>query len=99
MATYEELRSLISDGEGDDLKKRIEVAIAVKAQELIDLPTPSTNQLAWASEALISPASKADQIMHYVLAANRAAAVSQIAGATDSAIQSNVDSAVDKLVA
>lgn len=99
MASYAELRALAASADGDELRKRIEVAIAVKAQELIDLASPTANQLTWAAEALDNPGAKADQIMNYVLAANKSATTAQITGAADTAIQTNVDAAVDKLVA
>ena len=96
MATYQELFDLRSD---DALRNRISVAVAVKAQELIDGGSPTQAQLDWASSAIQSPISKAGELLNYVLAANKAASVAQIQAATDTAIQTNVSAAVDKLVA
>lgn len=97
MATYSELRAIIGSSAGDDLKKKIEVAIAIKAQTLID-GTPTAGQKAWAQEALDSPASKVQGIMNYMIAANNSATVAQITGATDATVQSNCNAAVDALV-
>ena len=79
------------------MRAKIEVAITIKAQILID-GTPTVGQLAWATEAVQSPSSKAPPILHYMIAANNAAALSAITGATDAVIQTNANAAVDALV-
>jgi len=96
MATYAELRELQADS---SLRNRVAVAVAVKAQGLIDGATPTTAQITWASGALNDPQGKAIAILNYVLAANKGLSVAAIQGASDSAIQTNVDSAVDALIA
>ena len=53
------------------------------------------NRLIWAREASVSPAPMAQVFMGLVLAANRSATVANIIGATDLAIQTNVDDTVD----
>ena len=95
MATYAELYELRSDS---SLRNRVAMAVAVKAQALIDGNSPTAAQIAWASAAISNPTSKADMLMNYVLAANKDASVGQISSASDAAIQSNVDAAVDALV-
>lgn len=97
MATYDELRNIISTASGDPLKNRIFVAVMIKAQALVD-GTPTANQLAWATEALADPLSKLEQVLHYMIANNSGAAVSAITDAADTTIQTNADSAVDALV-
>jgi len=96
MATYLELFGLVSN---DMLRNKIAVACVIKAQTLLDLPTPTTAQVAWAAEAMNNPLSKAGSILYYVLAANEAATTSQITSATDASIQANVNTAVDALIA
>ena len=96
MATYAELFELRNDS---SLRNRVAVAVIKKAQDLIDLTTPTADQITWANDAIDNPASKAGPILNYVLAANSSATVSQIQGASDTAIQANVDSAVDALIA
>lgn len=96
MATYSELFSIQGDG---NLKNKIQIAVTVKAQSLIDLASPTANQIAWAANALKDPVGTMTKIMPYVLAANKSATQSQILSATDSAVQANVDSAADKLIA
>lgn len=95
MATYAELYNLRSD---TALRNKVRVAVAKKAQALVDLATPTQGQLAWASQALTNPDAVADQIFNYVLVVNSAATAAQIQAATDAAIQTNVNAAVDKLV-
>lgn len=96
MATYQELFELRADS---PLRNRVTVAVVVKAQVLIDGATPTAAEIVWADEALKSPVSKASQILNYVLAVNKSATIGNILGAADTAIQSNVDSAVDALIA
>lgn len=96
MATYAELYDLRSDSA---LRNKVAVAVAVKAQALLDLASPTAGQVAWAKAAIDAPIAKADSLLNYVLAKNKAASTSQILAATDAAIQSNVDAAVDKIIA
>ena len=95
MATYAELYDLRSD---DELKNKIVVAVAVKAQTILELASPTTAQVTWASEAIDGPIQKATSLMNYVLAANKALTVAQIQAAADTAVQTNVDAAVDKII-
>jgi hypothetical protein len=96
MATYAELFELRADS---PLRNRVTVAVVVKAQGLIDGASPTAAEITWSEEALRSPVSRATEILNYVLAANKAATVANITGATDAAIQSNVDAAADALIA
>ena len=96
MATYLDLFGLGSDS---DLQDKIVVAVIKKAQTLLDVGTPTTDQVTWASGAIDNPSGKAKSLLQYVLAANSGMTVAQIQGASDAAIQSNVDSAVDALIA
>lgn len=96
MATYQEIFDLKSN---NSLRNKIAVAVVIKAGVLIDKTPPSANDIAWANNAIHDPLAMAEKIMNYVLAANKSATVAQINAATDSAIQTNVDAAVDKLVA
>lgn len=95
MATYQELYDL---GSNSALRNKIAVAVAIKAQTILDEASPTVAEVEWAKEALNAPLREADILMHYVLAANRAATTGQIVGATDSAIQTNVNAAVDKII-
>ena len=96
MATYLGLFGLRSDS---DLHDRTTVAVAIKAQSLIDATTPTAAQIAWANAALEAPVAKANAILNYVLAANSSATVAAIQGASDASLQANVDAAVDALIA
>lgn len=96
MATYAELFDLRSNS---GLRNKVAVAVAKKAQAIFDLATPTAKQVTWAGEAIENPVSKADALLNYVLAKNSASTVAQISAASDAAIQTNVDAAVDKIVA
>ena len=98
MATLEELAGLPGSEGWDDLRHKVTVAAAIKAVAIAELVTPTAGQLAWARELLENPQAQADQIIHYVVAANESAAVAAILAADDATIQANVDAAVDKLL-
>mgnify|MGYP007073271500 FL=1 len=95
MADYDELYGIIQDS---TLRNKVAVAVAIKAQVYIDGGTPTSDELTWASRAIKNTRSVAAEIMPYVIAANKDSSVAQITGATDAAIQTNVDAAVDALV-
>lgn len=96
MATYLELKVLIQDVA---LRDKVEIAVDVKAAEILDNGASTTEQVAWAPEAIMNPSLKAVEIINYVLAVNKGLSVAAIPGASDAAIKSNVDTAVDALIA
>lgn len=97
MATYDELAGLRADPRWGDFTHRVEIAVAIKAQAIADLATPTLEQKTWARDALTDPRVPAEPARNYVVAANASATVDQIFAATDATIQTNVDAAVDDL--
>ena len=98
MATYTELATIADDAGFGSLQSKVRVAVIVKATSLIDAATPTAAEIEWSKTALANPNSVADDVTRYIIAANKGASVAQIVGATDTAVQNNVDSAVDKFV-
>lgn len=94
MATYSEIRDLFFD---DALKNKIDTAVIIAANDLL-VGTPTTAQQQWAAHAFSATRTETDKALKAVLAANKASSVAQIQGASDAAIQTNVDSVVDTLV-
>lgn len=95
MATYNELRQLFSHG---DLHNRVEVACVIAAEAIrneSDQTANHANRLKWAQTAFENPRGVADKILMSLLAANKAAAVGSITGASDATVQSAVDAAVN----
>jgi hypothetical protein len=95
MATYQDLHALANDS---DLQEKIEVAVVVAADAIRTDGSPPTNQaarLVWAQGAMSNPRAVAKSMMWAVLATNKSATVGNIQGATDAAIQTQVDAAVD----
>ena len=95
MASYPELKSLFSNS---DLQDRAEVACIIAAQTIKEedgATANHANRLVWAKEAFSSPKAMASKMLMAILAANEGLSVSAITGATDSALQSNVDAVVD----
>lgn len=96
MASYEELHGLFEGSSA--LKNKIKVAIIVAAEAIRNEDGGTANhanRLLWAAGAFESPGSVADKMLMAVLAANKAADVGAIAGASDITIQANVDAVVD----
>lgn len=95
MATYKELYDLRTNS---DLQDKVATAVAVAADTIQNEDGATlnhANRIIWAGEAMSDPGSKRDGMLAAVLAANKASDPSQITGASDSAIQANVDAAVD----
>ena len=97
MATYTELAAINFDPGWGALLNKIMVAVMVKAATIIDSASPSADALAWAKATLTGPKAAANNIAFYVIASNKAASISTILAASDSAVQSNVDDAVDAM--
>lgn len=95
MATYEELYNLRTDSA---LKNRVTTAciIAAEAVMLEDGGTANhANRLLWARAVFANPENEAERMFMAILAANSGLTKAAIQGATDSAIQTNVDDHID----
>ena len=95
MATYAELFTLRSNS---DLKNKITVACIIAAESIRN-EAPATanhdNRLLWAKAVFANPEVEADRMLWAVFAQNASATVAQITGATDAAIQTAVNNAVN----
>jgi hypothetical protein len=98
MATYLEFANYVGTENYQILLSKVRVAIAIKAKSIADLPTPTPAQVGFAKLALQSPGEVSGQIINYVIAANSDASIAQINAASDGAIQTNVNAAVDDLL-
>jgi len=92
VATYEELFALCSD---TALKNRVRVACVVAAESIRQEDPGTVERRAWATGVFGNPGQEADRMFWTVLAANKDLPAATIQGASDAAIQSNVDAAVD----
>lgn len=97
MATYFELATLTEEADWDAFLQKVLVATAIKATAIINAAAPSPEALAWARDAIGRPRAAGEDLVWYVVASNETASVAQILAATDSAIQTNIDAAVDAL--
>lgn len=98
MATYFELHDLMSSSTVGDLRRRLRVAIVIKANAVAEAASPPAAAKEWARNALRDPQQFEDMVLRYVLADNAAATVSQITGASDAQVQTAVNAAVDSLL-
>ncbi len=94
MASYTDLANLFSD---DTLKNRVDVAVVVAASALL-AGTPTADEQSWAAAVFSRPRTEGQKAYMAVLAANKSASVTAIQGASDAALQANVDSVVAALV-
>ncbi len=104
MATYIELRNLMNNSE---LRNKVVTAVIIAADRVMrgdDInsgepfsqgPGDHDLRVTWAKTAFKDPDGEAKKFLMSVLASNSNASVSAIENATDIAIQSNVDEAVD----
>lgn len=95
MATYTELYELRQQA---SLLNKIAVACMVSAYSIASEDVATTlhdQRVKWAVDVFNSPEAWAQKMLRLVLIANAAATVSQINGATDQAIQTQVDDAVN----
>jgi len=95
MATYAEL---LTASENDVLRQKIRVAVIVAAEtvrtEASNVPN-NANRLIWAKATFRNPDEAAKNILWPVIAQNRAASLAAITGASDAAVQTAVDAAVN----
>jgi len=87
MATYQELKTLVTDSA---LQDKVEAAVTITAHDLA-VGTPTADDQAWVAKALNDTRGEAKKALKFVLAASKDNTVAQIQGATDAAIQTNVD--------
>lgn len=95
MATYTEIKSLFNE---PVLRDKVEVAciIASKAiKDESDQTNNHANRLKWARKAFSNPTSAAEAMVKVLLAENSSLTVAQIQGASDSAIQTAVNNAIN----
>jgi len=98
MATYQELHALRGAATTEPLKQKIAVAIAIKANAITKLGSPTAAQKAWAVSALADPGKDIATVLNYILAEYSAQATGAITGASDANVQTAVNAAVDTLL-
>jgi hypothetical protein len=95
MATYAELLQAADDA---TLQNKIKVACFVAAETVRTESAGVANhveRLKWAQKVFFDPGTEANRMIWAVLAQNRAFTLAQITGASDSAVQTAVDAAVN----
>ena len=111
MASYLEIVAIYthSVSGAQDLENEIGVACQIAAELIIsggDTSAPfdqtagaHDQRILWVLQLLANPKSITRQMFYVVVAANNSATQANILGATDSAIQSNVNASIDALAA
>lgn len=105
MATYEELSALAMDmvdqRYNHPVYAKVAVAMAIAAEN-IRLEPPATpnhaERLAWAKAMLRTPAHMADSLMWVLLAQYSGNSIAQITAASDAAVQTAVDNALNLML-
>lgn len=97
MATLAEQRSAAED---PTLRIKVQQAVIVSAQKVIDEAAATTNhvnRLLWAKRVIPPPDVDVTRMLMYIIAKNNALTLAQILAVTDAQVQSAVDGAVDAL--
>lgn len=95
MATYNQLAAIQTDAGWQSFSEKVRVACIIRANAIRLDGAATAAQKAWAVKCIRDPVGTMESIRAMIVAANASATVSQITGATDSAIQTNVDAAAD----
>lgn len=97
MATYQELLQAFED---ETLNQKVKVAVIVAADTVrleVDTQPNHAARMKWAGKALRDQAGEAKRALWAALVQNRTLTLAQIKAATDAALQTAVDAAVDLL--
>ncbi len=95
MATYKELIDIIGNSQ---LSNKIIVAVGVAAEAIrteVGTTPNHTERVVWSKRAFTNPRGVAAEVMWSVIMANKDLTITQILGASDAAIQTNVDAVID----
>jgi len=98
MATYAELLNIANTSDG--FKQTIKVAVVVACDVIraeADATPNHAARVSWARATLQDPDTAASQMVLAVLAQNRTLTAAQITGASDAAVQTAVNAAVNLL--
>ena len=94
MATYSELRQLFNDS---DFINKVSVAVLISVGDILS-GTPTAADKAYAAKVYANPQAEGKIVTMAVIAANSSATIVQIQGATDAAIQTQVNAVVLDLI-
>ena len=95
MAFYLELLTAASN---DTVRQKVRVACIIAAETVRGEQTSVPNhtaRLAWAKAVFDNPEATGEKMLWAVLAQNKSASLAAITGASDAAVQANVDAAID----
>lgn len=100
MATYLELSNAEGDAGFTNLRSKVKAAATIKAQLIVAQAGAATSKARdWAIGALQLPSSVVLPLFFFVLADNANLTVAQLQNASDAAVQTAVNKAVDQLFA
>lgn len=98
MATYTELYNLRIGEDLLPLRRKIDIALAIRANEIAKIPTATAAQKQFAVQALKDSSAYSSLILSYILAEYNTATVVAITGATDAQVQAAVNAAIGTLI-
>lgn len=97
MATFAEQRTA---AESSDLRIKVQQALIVSAQKILDEAAATTNhanRLLWAKRLIPPPDIEVLKMLMYIIAKNNTLTLAQILAVTEPQVQAAVDGAVDVL--
>jgi len=95
MATYLEIKTLFNDS---DLNDKLQVACLIASKAIKDESAQTANhanRLKWAKDAFANPTIAATAMLKVLLAENNTLTLTQIQAASDGAIQTAVNAAIN----
>lgn len=95
MATLAEIGAITSEAGWGAFHQKVRAAVVIKAAAVLDSTTPTQAQIDWAQAAIKNPTDAGNDIVFYVIGTNSSVSIAGMLGANDSAIQTNVNAAVD----
>lgn len=97
MATFLEIHNALNTSTLEDLRKKIWVAVLIKAQAIIINDDALASQKSWANSVLRNPNYETECLLHFVIGLNSGLTIAQMAGAADNSVQTAVNNAITAL--
>jgi hypothetical protein len=97
MANLNDLYDAFQNNTFENVRRKIQVALLIKAQStLVDGNAP-VERKAWARAALTNVESQSYLILNYLIALNNGQTVNGLSNDTDNTVKTNVNAAIDAL--
>jgi hypothetical protein len=97
MATLNDLYDAFQNKTFENLRRKIEVALLIKAQATLAAAGAPVARVTWAKSALTNIDSESRFIMNYLIGLNNSQSITNLSNDTDATVKTNVNTAIDTL--